>query len=399
MIDFPSSPTNGQTFTSNNITYTWVTAKSQWQASANGAYFIGTTQNYFGRASGSQTLTGVSIDGNNINSSQGITDTSGSGGALRLTHPGGASSASQTSAVTGAIKITLPQSWTNTMMRMTVRVYTYDGLPFDIYCGGYNYAPSTTWVNIFAYMDTQSRGALNVRFGHDGTYCCIYIGETSTVWAYPQVFVTDFEGGYSNFSSSLWNAGWSISYATTFGTITGTTTASLPLNSSNYNSYALPLSGGTLTGTLTSTSAGSTTAGSSQLYLNGATNNRIDFNTNGVAPPTFTTRSAGTKILYYPAISGSQVDYAAGIDGSTLWNSIPGTGSSFYFKWYAGTTNAMQLTGDGNLSVGGPFIENSNTITSNYTITSGKNAMSAGPITIANGVTVTIPDGSSWTIV
>ena len=66
MIDFPSSPTNGQTYTSNNVTYTWVTAKSQWQASANGFYYIGTTANYFGRASGAQTLTGVSIDGNAV---------------------------------------------------------------------------------------------------------------------------------------------------------------------------------------------------------------------------------------------------------------------------------------------------------------------------------------------
>jgi len=35
----------------------------------------------------------------------------------------------------------------------------------------------------------------------------------------------------------------------------------------------------------------------------------------------------------------------------------------------------------------------------NYTITSGKNAMSAGPITIDTGVAVTVPTGSVWTIV
>jgi hypothetical protein len=45
------------------------------------------------------------------------------------------------------------------------------------------------------------------------------------------------------------------------------------------------------------------------------------------------------------------------------------------------------------------FYENSITLTSSYTITSGKNAMSAGPITIANDVNVTIPDASVWTIV
>lgn len=45
------------------------------------------------------------------------------------------------------------------------------------------------------------------------------------------------------------------------------------------------------------------------------------------------------------------------------------------------------------------FYENDQTVTQNYTITTGKNAMTAGPIAIADGVTVTIPDGSTWTIV
>ena len=45
------------------------------------------------------------------------------------------------------------------------------------------------------------------------------------------------------------------------------------------------------------------------------------------------------------------------------------------------------------------IIENSNTINSNYTITTGNNAISAGTVTIANGVTVTIPNGSTWVIV
>lgn len=53
-------------------------------------------------------------------------------------------------------------------------------------------------------------------------------------------------------------------------------------------------------------------------------------------------------------------------------------------------------TGGGNDDA---FYENTNTITSDYTITVGKNAMSAGPITVADGATITIPDGSVWTVV
>ena len=45
------------------------------------------------------------------------------------------------------------------------------------------------------------------------------------------------------------------------------------------------------------------------------------------------------------------------------------------------------------------FYENGQTVTSNYSLTAGKNAMSAGPITINSGVTVTVPSGASWTVV
>ena len=45
------------------------------------------------------------------------------------------------------------------------------------------------------------------------------------------------------------------------------------------------------------------------------------------------------------------------------------------------------------------FMYNGRTINSDYTIRQGLNAMSAGPITIINGVTVTIGNGESWAIV
>ncbi len=53
-------------------------------------------------------------------------------------------------------------------------------------------------------------------------------------------------------------------------------------------------------------------------------------------------------------------------------------------------------TGGGNDKV---FVENDQTVTTDYSITAGKNAMSAGPITINSGKTVTVPSGSVWTIV
>ena len=53
-------------------------------------------------------------------------------------------------------------------------------------------------------------------------------------------------------------------------------------------------------------------------------------------------------------------------------------------------------TGGGNDDI---FYENGQNVTTNYTITNGKNAMSAGPITIDSGVTVTVGAGETWTVV
>jgi hypothetical protein len=55
--------------------------------------------------------------------------------------------------------------------------------------------------------------------------------------------------------------------------------------------------------------------------------------------------------------------------------------------------------GVGGAQAGGVIYENSQTVTSNYTITTGKNGFSVGPITIDSGVTVTVPSGSVWTII
>jgi hypothetical protein len=61
-------------------------------------------------------------------------------------------------------------------------------------------------------------------------------------------------------------------------------------------------------------------------------------------------------------------------------------------KWAAAAGGGSNITSQG-------LWENSATISANYSITSGNNAMSAGRITVASGVTVTVPSGSSWAIV
>jgi hypothetical protein len=54
--------------------------------------------------------------------------------------------------------------------------------------------------------------------------------------------------------------------------------------------------------------------------------------------------------------------------------------------------------GGGGSVANGTMYENSLEISANYTLTTNKNAMSVGPITIDAGVTVTIPSGQRWVI-
>ena len=102
---------------------------------------------------------------------------------------------------------------------------------------------------------------------------------------------------------------------------------------------------------LTLVGANDVKTGGGQLYLNGVTGNRIDFNTNGVAAPTFTTRSAGTKLVLYPNITASLVDFSIGIEAGNMWFSTIDASGTFGFKWYGGTTLAATLTGAGKLSL------------------------------------------------
>ena len=89
--------------------------------------------------------------------------------------------------------------------------------------------------------------------------------------------------------------------------------------------------------------------------------------------------TVATQTLTNKSIAASQLTGALpAIDGSSL------TGIS------AGAT------GGGSDQI---FYENGQTVTQDYTITNGKNAMSAGPITINSGVTVTVGSGETYTVV
>ena len=71
-----------------------------------------------------------------------------------------------------------------------------------------------------------------------------------------------------------------------------------------------------------------------------------------------------------------------------------GTGASKTIT-IAGGSSGGGATGGGSDQV---FNENSTTITTSYTLSTGKSAMSVGPITINNGATVTVPSNARWVV-
>lgn len=92
------------------------------------------------------------------------------------------------------------------------------------------------------------------------------------------------------------------------------------------------------------------------------------------------------------------------VPGTLTAGAIISSGGGTFDGIVESTTGGFQFP-DGTIqttsyqSANGAIVENNQTITANYTITTGKNGMSAGPITIDTGVSVTVPTDSTWVIV
>jgi hypothetical protein len=156
-----------------------------------------------------------------------------------------------------------------------------------------------------------------------------------------------------------------VTTLTANGRVSSITNTAIAIDTAAITSGTLAVARGG-TGVTTSTGTGAVVLNTSPT-LSTPTVDRIDWPASSTGAPTFTTRSAGTKLLVYPAISGSQVDYAMGIDSATLWSSVPVNSSSFYFKWYGGTTNITSLDGTGTFTTRTINVYSTTASTSNTT--------------------------------
>jgi len=113
----------------------------------------------------------------------------------------------------GTLKITMPKTWSNTMMSVKIQGYEYTSGkgPWEVIVGGYNYITTPAWINTAVWI-TGSPPFTSVRLAHDGTYNVILLGVTTTTWSYPKVVVAEMIAGQSNMDG--WGSGWSMSLIT-----------------------------------------------------------------------------------------------------------------------------------------------------------------------------------------
>ena len=213
--------------------------------------------------------------------------------------------------------------------------------------------------------------------------------------SFPQGLIPDYDNTYT-LGNSTYKWAYVNSYGYRFGDNTTQTT------SSNADGSSITNSSGTITAQAGGLSGNTLNSGVvySSLTTLGTQTQRINWNTSGVAAPSFTSSSAGSKLILYPAIASNQADYAIGIDSATIWNSVPVSSSSFYFKWYGGTTNVATLDGTGALTLASTLAVNSPTISTTSSGTASVFNANATTLNIGGAATtVSIGAGSGTTTV
>ena len=110
---------------------------------------------------------------------------------------------------------------------------------------------------------------------------------------------------------------------------------------------------------------------------------------------------ANLKVSNTPT-NGYFLSAQSGNTGGMTWaevDALPSQSSNSgkYLTTNGSAASWAVLDTDANTTTKGLY-EHAHTIAANYSITSGNNAMTAGPITINSSVSVTIPSGSTWVI-
>lgn len=146
----------------------------------------------------------------------------------------------------------------------------------------------------------------------------------------------------------------------------------------------------------------STTTGTGTLTLTGAVSGF----------QTFSSAIGNTNTTWYAIVNNAQFEIGLGTVGAgTLARTtvLESSNAGSLVNFSAGTKDvfctypaeqSVYYNAPNNVAItGGAIWENTKTIASSYTITANTNAFSVGTVTVNNGVTVTIPNGSRWAII
>ena len=122
--------------------------------------------------------------------------------------------------------------------------------------------------------------------------------------------------------------------------------------------------------------------------------------TDGTNGQALTTNGSGTLAWSSTAVTISNDTSTASNLYPLFANATSGTASTIY----TGNANLLYKPSTGELSSVAPIATNgimlnANVIAANYTISSSNNGLSAGPVSINGGITVTVSSGAVWTVV
>lgn len=122
------------------------------------------------------------------------------------------------------------------------------------------------------------------------------------------------------------------------------------------------------------------------------------FSAGTVSAPAITTSGDTNTGIFFPA--ADTIAFTEGGAEAMRINSSGNVGIGTTSPGYKLEVNGNASTStSGIVRSGNGIFVNSATISTSYTIGSGDNGMSAGPVTVSSGITVTVSSGSTWTVV